>query len=102
MVGVVTITTVGYGDQFPVTTGGRVVGFFVLAIGVALFGTFTGFLANAFLSPPKENAAESVQAGSDGDATTLIADIRRELADQERRSAALRSRLDELEAALPP
>jgi ion transport protein len=53
---IVTISTVGYGDQYPVTTGGRVLGAFVIIIGVGIFGTFTGYLANVFLSPkpPKE------------------------------------------------
>ena len=55
--GIVTVTTVGYGDQFPVTTGGRSVGVFVLILGVGLFGTFTGFLANAFLTPAEEGDA---------------------------------------------
>ncbi len=55
--GIVTVTTVGYGDQFPVTTGGRMVGVFVLILGVGLFGTFTGFLANAFLTPAEEGDA---------------------------------------------
>ena len=48
--GYVTATTVGYGDQFPVTTGGRAVGVLMLTVGVALFATFSGFLANLFLS----------------------------------------------------
>jgi len=94
--GVVTITTVGYGDQYPVTTGGRVVGVFVLAVGVALFGTFTGFLANAFLSPAKETARDEAPQGT----AALIDEIRRGLAEQEGRSGHLRARLDELEASL--
>jgi hypothetical protein len=49
-VGIVTATTVGYGDQFPVTMGGRIVGVVMLTVGVALFATFSGFLANAFVS----------------------------------------------------
>ena len=53
--GYVTATTVGYGDQFPVTVGGRIVGFLMLTVGVALFATFSGFLANTFLSA-KESA----------------------------------------------
>jgi len=48
--GYVTATTVGYGDYFPVTMGGRLVGFLMLTVGVALFATFSGFLANTFLS----------------------------------------------------
>ena len=47
----VTVTTVGYGDRFPVTTSGRVVGVAMLTIGIGLFGVLTGFLANAFLAP---------------------------------------------------
>jgi voltage-gated potassium channel len=53
---IVTISTVGYGDQFPVTTGGRILGAVIIVIGVGIFGTFTGYLANLFLAPkpPKE------------------------------------------------
>ena len=53
---IVTISTVGYGDQYPVTTQGRVLGAVIIVIGVGIFGTFTGYLANVFLAPkpPKE------------------------------------------------
>jgi voltage-gated potassium channel len=53
---IVTISTVGYGDQFPVTTAGRILGAMIIVIGVGIFGTFTGYLANIFLAPkpPKE------------------------------------------------
>ena len=50
---IVTISTVGYGDQFPVTNAGRVMGSFIIVVGVGIFGTFTGYLANLFLSPRK-------------------------------------------------
>jgi voltage-gated potassium channel len=52
----VTITTVGYGDRYPVTNAGRLIGVVVLTLGVGLFGTLTGFLANAFLAPQAEGA----------------------------------------------
>jgi len=48
---VVTMSTVGYGDQFPVTNLGRLLGSLIIVVGVGVFGTLTGFLANAFLSP---------------------------------------------------
>lgn len=61
---VVTISTVGYGDQFPVTTPGRVLGAVIIVLGVAIFGTLTGYLANLFLSPSKsEQAATADDAG---------------------------------------
>jgi voltage-gated potassium channel len=53
-----TITTVGYGDVYPVTNAGRIVGAVVLTLGIALFGTFTGYVANAFLSPEREETDE--------------------------------------------
>lgn len=59
---IVTISTVGYGDQYPVTTAGRVVGAMIIVVGVAIFGSFTGYLANLFLSPRKQTEAEPVDA----------------------------------------
>ena len=50
---IATISTVGYGDQYPVTNAGRVVGAMIIVVGVGIFGTFTGYLANLFLSPRK-------------------------------------------------
>ncbi len=52
---IVTISTVGYGDQYPVTDAGRFVGVGIIIIGVGIFGTFTGYLANLFLSPSTED-----------------------------------------------
>lgn len=42
----VTITTVGYGDKFPVTTEGRIIAMLLMTVGVGLFGTFTGYVAS--------------------------------------------------------
>jgi hypothetical protein len=55
----VTISTVGYGDQYPVTNAGRFVGSLVIVVGVGIFGTFTGYLANLFLSPQKVTTDKS-------------------------------------------
>ena len=51
----VSITTVGYGDQYPITMGGRTMAVLVLATGVGLFGVLSGYLANFFLAPAKED-----------------------------------------------
>ncbi len=45
----VTITTVGYGDKYPITTEGRIIAAFLMITGVGLFGTFTGFIAAWFM-----------------------------------------------------
>ena len=65
----VTMSTVGYGDRYPVTNLGRIVGSGIIIVGVGLFGTLTGFLANAFLAPRSPKTVE-VPSETDGDATT--------------------------------
>jgi voltage-gated potassium channel Kch len=87
--GYVTITTVGYGDQFPVTTEGRIVGVLLLTIGVGLFGTFTAFVANVFLSPQKLRSRPEI-VGMGGELRML-------LEEHEQAAARLRSKLEELE-----
>ena len=61
---VVTITTVGYGDKYPVTSEGRVLAATLMIAGVGLFGTFSGFVASWFLAPgaqKRENELESLR-----------------------------------------
>ena len=48
-----TVTTVGYGDKYPVTTEGRIIGMLLMTGGVGLFGTFSGFIASWFLDGSK-------------------------------------------------
>jgi len=55
----VTITTVGYGDKYPVTTEGRIIAAFLMTTGVGLFGTFTGFLASWFVASKKQEEHNS-------------------------------------------
>ena len=86
---IVTISTVGYGDRFPVTRGGRVLGAWIIVIGVGIFGTFTGYLANFFLAPKKADAAPEAT-----DARASIEQLRGLVAQQQ-------EALDRLEAALP-
>lgn len=44
---VATLTTVGYGDIYPVTVGGKVFTFFILMIGLGIIAVPTGLLASA-------------------------------------------------------
>lgn len=89
----VTITTVGYGDKYPTTNWGRIVGILVMTAGVGLFGTLSGFLANQFLTPPKEKEAETVDTASP---KARLAALKRMVEAQEASTAALKEQIDEI------
>jgi voltage-gated potassium channel Kch len=91
----VTVTTVGYGDRYPVTNAGRLVGVLIMTVGVGLFGTLTGFLANAFVSPKQESTDSAA-------ATDASADVRAELAEIRRLLEALQVRGGTSSAPPPP
>lgn len=95
----VTITTVGYGDRFPVTNAGRIVGVLVMIAGVGLFGTLSGFLANQFLTPPAPKKAEAEVAAAD-DPKAQIAELKRMLDAHEQAAADLRTKLEEIDNLL--
>lgn len=44
---VITLTTVGYGDVYPITVGGRVFTFFILMIGLGIVAIPTGIISSA-------------------------------------------------------
>jgi voltage-gated potassium channel len=56
--GVVTMTTLGYGDVYPITVPGKIFGGFVAVLGVALFSLPTGILASGFIEQINENKNE--------------------------------------------
>ncbi|MEO1082268.1 MAG: ion transporter [Pseudomonadota bacterium] len=45
-----TLTTVGYGDVYPITVGGKVFTFFVLMLGLGVFAVPTGLIVMAIIS----------------------------------------------------
>jgi len=59
--GLVTITTVGYGDFFPVTMMGRITGVFVMFAGIGIIGALASILASMLVSPstPDEPAPDA-------------------------------------------
>jgi voltage-gated potassium channel len=96
----VTITTVGYGDRFPVTNVGRLVGVFVMTAGVGLFGTLSGFLANTFLAPARKKEEPLAAPAVGADPKARIAEIQRMLEAQEQVTTELKSKLEEVSKLL--
>ena len=58
---IVTITTVGYGDQYPITAFGRVVAVFVMFAGVGIIGALASILASILIPKPKEQVDPTVE-----------------------------------------
>ena len=57
-----TITTVGYGDKFPLSTEGRVIAALLMTAGVGLFGAFSATLAAWFLTAEGEETDRELSA----------------------------------------
>jgi voltage-gated potassium channel len=74
----VTITTVGYGDFFPVTGAGRVTGAFVMFAGVGVIGALASILASILVPPPKK--VDEPAGAADRTVQEELVDIKAELA----------------------
>ena len=46
--GVITLTTIGYGDVYPITLAGKIIGAGVAILGIAVYAIPTGIMASAF------------------------------------------------------
>ncbi|HCN30921.1 MAG TPA: ion transporter [Verrucomicrobiales bacterium] len=57
-----TLTTVGYGDAYPITAGGRFFTFFILIIGLGVIAVPTGLIASALSKARREEDEEEARA----------------------------------------
>ena len=64
----VTITTVGYGDYYPVTELGRITGIFVMFSGVGIIGALASILASVLVPAPDDTSEPAPAATAAGPA----------------------------------
>ena len=57
---ITTLTTVGYGDMYPITSGGKVFTTFIVFIGMGMVAVPTGLLASAFSTTFKKKNEKSL------------------------------------------
>jgi voltage-gated potassium channel len=84
---IVTVTTVGYGDRYPISEGGRIVASVIMLLGIGLIGTLTATVASVFVKEHTDANKEVYRKGHEdlGQRLSVISD---RLADVERRLGA--------------
>jgi len=60
---VVTITTVGYGDRYPITIAGRITAMFIMFMGVGIIGALASILSSILVGSPATSAEEEKPSG---------------------------------------
>jgi voltage-gated potassium channel len=78
---------VGYGDFFPVTTGGRITAVFVMVMGMGIIAAAASIMASVLITPADDDEADEQPASSSLDVRAELVAVREEL-------AALRRSLD--------
>ena len=58
---IVTLTTVGYGDIYPLTLGGRIFTFFILILGLGVVGIPAGLIASALTAVRRKEENDSTK-----------------------------------------
>jgi voltage-gated potassium channel len=82
--GVVTLTTVGYGDEYPVTTLGRITAVLVMFSGVGIIGALASILASVLVPPPKTDDEVAADTAAASATREELAAIRNELVELRR------------------
>ncbi|HEX5588597.1 MAG TPA: potassium channel family protein [Acidimicrobiia bacterium] len=103
-----TITTVGYGDVFPVTAAGRIIGGFTMVVGISTFALVTAKFAEFLVRSDREDeladdnrTGSAAQGSPDGQlngVVELLSEVQREFADRDRTIEALRQEVEHLRA----
>jgi voltage-gated potassium channel len=94
----VTIATVGYGDQYPVTARGRIVGIILMTAGISVFGTLAGFLSNKLTAPRERHSEQTISM--QGRQRETMNELREMITHQEELYRDIIARLEKIEQTL--
>ncbi|MBP7774132.1 ion transporter, partial [Candidatus Gracilibacteria bacterium] len=83
---VITLTTIGYGDVYPITFGGRILGMILAMVGIGLVALPTGILTSGFIRALRSEKKISQLADS--------------LEEEEKEQDELLERVEEIETAI--
>jgi voltage-gated potassium channel len=86
----VTITTVGYGDYYPVTTAGRMTAMFIMFMGVGIIGALASILASLLVGGSPASEEEEAPG------TAPVPTVEQELAMVKNELAAMRQLLEKM------
>lgn len=99
----VTISTVGYGDYYPVSTAGHIVGGVVIVSGVSFFGVISGYMASVFVAPDeteRQEAQNAHKAEIKSELELALARMEENQAQMERNQAQMLAKIAELKQTL--
>jgi voltage-gated potassium channel len=86
----VTITTVGYGDRYPVTPGGRITAMFIMFMGIGIIGAMASILSSLLVGSPSAPVEKEVPG------TIPAPTVEQDIIDIKNELAALRQLLEKM------
>jgi voltage-gated potassium channel len=91
---IVTITTVGYGDKYPITAVGRSAGVFVMVTGIGIIGSLASIMASFLVAPTSAGEEPASMNGEQSDFQSRLARLETDLHEVRADVAALRQFLE--------
>ncbi|GHA13810.1 ion transporter [Oceanisphaera arctica] len=95
----VTISTVGYGDYYPVTTSGRLISAIVIFTGVSLFAGISGLVASTLLTPKADQQEDTEKQQQANDKQNQL-EVKNQLTTLQQEVSSLRKEIGSLRTLL--
>ena len=95
---IVTITTVGYGDFYPVTAAGRITAMFIMFMGVGIIGALASILASLLVGGSSSAEEEETAAATAAIAAASAPSVQEELKAVREELAVVRKMLEKMGA----